>query len=85
MHTKLFAGTRLTPDLKMQLGDNLAPLSCIIHEGKEFIGFYLESFQPSVQEVRHHCDRLLLTLQELLPQMRVDNLPVLVFPQLFVG
>ena len=85
MQTKLFVGTRLTPELKMEVGTALSSLNCIPYEGKEYVGHYLETEQPTVDEIRSQCDAFLLTLQELCPQFRVDNLPVVVFPQLFVG
>lgn len=85
MHTKLFIGTRLTPELKIQLGSDYSPMACIPYEGKEYLGYYLESDHPTVQEIRAICDAFLLKLQEYCPQHRVDNLPVVVFPQLFVG
>jgi len=85
MKTKLFVGTRLTPELKMQLGSNFSPMTSIPYEGKEYLGHYLESDHPTVQEIRNQCDQFLLKLQEHCPEYRVDNLPVVVFPQLFVG
>ena len=85
MQTKLFVGTRFTPELKMEMGTDLSPLSSIPHEGKEYLGWYLEVENPTVEEIRAQCDAFLLTLQKLLPQSRVDHLPVVVFPQLFVG
>lgn len=85
MQTKLFVGTRLSPELKMQISSDLAEMTCIPYEGKEYIGRYLDSARPTVQEVRAVCDAFLLRLQELCPDFRVDTLPVVVFPQLFVG
>ncbi|MCH9626737.1 MAG: hypothetical protein S4CHLAM2_03650 [Chlamydiales bacterium] len=85
MQTKLFVGTRLTPELKMQLGPALPSLTCIPYEGKEYLGRYLTSEHPTMEEVRTECEHFLLKLQERCPEFRVDNLPVVVFPQLFVG
>jgi hypothetical protein len=85
MQTKLFVGTRLTPELKFHLGSDFAPMSCIPYDGKEYLGVYLESEHPTVREIRAATDAFLLKLQEHCPEHRVDNLPVVVFPQLFVG
>ncbi len=85
MHTKLFVGTRLTPELKMQLSPILCSLTSIPYEGKEYLGHYITSERPTVEEIRSECDLFLVKLQEQCPEFRVDNLPVVVFPQLFVG
>ncbi len=85
MRTKLFVGTRLTPELKSCLASGCSPMACIPFEGKEYLGYYLEPDRPTVGEIRACCDAFLLKLQELCPEQRIDNLPVVVFPQLFVG
>lgn len=85
MQTKLFLGTRLTPELKMELKGDFSPLQCIRHEGKEYIGHYIPNPQPTLAEIRSLSDHFLNTLQESSPDFRVDTLPVLIFPQLFVG
>ncbi len=85
MRTQFFVGTRLTPELKMQLGAEFAPLICIPYEGKQYLGHYLEAERPTVGDVQNACTHLLSTLQQRCPEHRVDNLPVVVFPQLFVG
>ncbi len=85
MKTKLFVGTRLTPELKMHLGSAIEELSCIPYEGREYLGSYLESDSPTVLEVQTACDQLIETLQARCTEFRVDTLPVVVFPQLFVG
>lgn len=85
MQTKLFLGTRLTPELKMELKRDLSSLQCIRHEGKEYIGHYLQNPHPSLAEIRSLTDRFLHILQDASSDFRVDNLPVQIFPQLFVG
>ncbi|MCC5831523.1 MAG: hypothetical protein JJU12_00565 [Chlamydiales bacterium] len=85
MRTKLFVGTRCTPELKSHLEGDTSPLVSIPYNGKEYLGYYLESDHPTVQEVRAACDAFLLKLQHHCPEQRVDNLQVVVFPQLFVG
>ncbi len=84
MLTKLFVGTRFTSELKMRIGSDLSPMTAIPYEGKEYIGYYLES-NPTVAQIRTCCDEFLIKLQEHCPEHRVDNLPIVVFPQAFVG
>lgn len=82
MHTKFFIGTRVTPELKAL---DLSSFTCIPHEGKEYVGRYLFSDHPNLQEIRTECDQFLTLLQKQCPDFRVDTLPIVVFPQLFVG
>ena len=86
MQTKLFMGTRITPDLKMRLGDlSEKKLQLIPFEGREYIGTYLEIRMPTIQELRAHHLLFIESLQKYLPDLRTDTLPVVVFPQAFLG
>ena len=79
-------GTRVNPDLKMRLGNATEKnLQLIPFDGKEYIGLYLETAQPSVQELRRSHAGFTDALQKHLPDLRTDNLPVVVFPQAFLG
>lgn len=86
MQTKLFIGTRVTPELKARLGsiDN-RDIQFIPFAGKEYVGLYLASPQPTLQELRKEYDRLTQSLQMHLPDLRADTLPFVVFPQLMLG
>lgn len=86
METKLFLGTRLTPDLKMRLGKmEEKTLQLIPFEGKEYIGLYLNSTMPTLQELRKEHHHFMERLQKHLPDLRTDTLAVVVFPQAFLG
>lgn len=86
MHTKLFMGTRATPDLKTCLERLIeCGLQHIPFEGKEYIGSYLQIANPTVQQVEVHHKKLIDTMQAHLPHLRADTLPVVVFPQVFLG
>ncbi len=86
MHTKLFMGTRATPDLKACLDGLIeSGLQHIPFEGKEYVGSYLQIADPTVQQVEVHHKRLIDTMQSHLPYLRADMLPVVVFPQVFLG
>ena len=86
MQTKLFMGTRVTPDLKGCLGKmGSEGLQLIPFEGREYIGAYLTLSHPTLQELRAHCHRLIDILQKNLPDLRADTLPIVVFPQTFLG
>ena len=86
MHTKLFMGTRAIPDLKACLEGLLGcGLQYIPFEGKEYVGSYLPIAEPSVQQTEVHHKNLIETMQVHLPHLRADTLPVVVFPQVFLG
>jgi hypothetical protein len=79
-------GTRVTPDLKIRLGNQMEKrLQLIPFEGKEYVGAYLETPLPTIAELQNHCREFMATLQKLLPDLRTDNFPIVVFPQLFLG
>ncbi len=79
MQTKLFLGTRLNPELKE------APFQTIPHEGKLYVGFYLPEAQPTMHQIRAHCDHFLQKIQETLPALRPGQLSIVIFPQRFIG
>lgn len=86
MHTKLFMGTRVTPDLKACLEDLIENgLKHIPFEGKEYVGSYLHTLHPTVQQVQDHHRGIIDTMQVHLPHLRADTFPVVVFPQAFLG
>lgn len=87
MQTKLFIGTRVTPDLKARLWEVEmgAPFQFIPFEGKEYVGVYIDASLPTVRDLKHRGTQLMDTLQKCLPDLRTDNLPLVVFPQLFLG
>lgn len=77
MITKLFVGYRLTPELKALLsGDTL---QTIPYQGKEYVGRYLETSSPTMEDV----EALAAEITETLPALHQKNL--VVFPQLFLG
>ena len=86
MQTKLFIGTRLTPDLKARLEDcTEKSMQVIPFEGKEFVGSYVAVTNPTIKQLRHYHLLLAEMLQKYLPDLRTDNLPIVVFPQMFLG
>ena len=84
MQTKLFIGTRVTPDLKARLS-NVEKFQFIPFEGKEYVGSYIQIPLPTIRELRHHYAVFIESLQGHLPDLRTDTLPVVVFPQVFLG
>lgn len=86
MQTKLFIGIRIIPELRGELLNATSKeFQCIPFEGREYVGCYLENPSPTMQELREQSNRLIRVLQTHLPDLRVDTLPVLVFPQMFLG
>ena len=86
MKTKLFLGTRVTPDLKGRLSEaREAQWQVIPFEGREYIGVYVETQHPTVKNMRSLCKEFTESLQKHLPDLRTDTLPIVVFPQLFLG
>lgn len=85
MNTKLFVGIRVTPDLKMRLSSVVDGLQFIPFEGKEYVGTYLDATLPTLQQLRTQRTHLIESLQKFLPDLRTDTLPVVVFPQVFLG
>jgi hypothetical protein len=86
MKTKLFIGTRVTPDLKIRLASIIEnKWQLIPFEGKEYIGFYLEAPSSTISQLRSQSRQFIELLQHYLPDLRTDTLPIVVFPQLFLG
>lgn len=86
MHTKIFIGTRLTPDLKARLYSFEGQIFKFVpFDGKEYLGSYVDSTFPTLCEIKNLSHELMETLQKYLPDMRTDTLPLVVFPQLFLG
>lgn len=85
MLTKIFIGARVTPELRGALNNQVPDeLLLIPHQGKEYIGFYLEP-SPKVGEIRGLCNHLTTILQTHCPDLREGHFHVVVFPQLFLG
>jgi hypothetical protein len=86
MKTKLFMGTRMVPDLKpclyYQIGTEL---QLIPFQGKEYLGYYLQEEWLTLEQLRNHCRQFIDQMQKNLPDVRADKLPVVVFPQVFLG
>lgn len=86
MQNKLFIGTRVTPDLKFRMGSTFGTaLQVIPFDGKEFVGNYVTDPTPTVLELRKLRCAFIEALQLHLPDLRADMLPVVVFPQMFLG
>ncbi|MFZ0564935.1 MAG: hypothetical protein WAM28_01915 [Chlamydiales bacterium] len=86
MEKKFFIGTRMTPDLKSHLNHiQEAPFLQISHEGQEYLGMYLNFPSPTLREIRTVLDHFISSLEIQCPDLRVDKLSIVVFPQLFVG
>ncbi len=79
-------GTRITPELKACLDALIENgLKHIPFEGREYVGAYLETLHPNVQQLQHHHATFTNLLQEHLSHVRVDNFPIVLFPQMFLG
>ncbi|MEZ5315134.1 MAG: hypothetical protein R3E91_02850 [Chlamydiales bacterium] len=85
MQTKIFIGIRLTLNLKFQLGDIPPIFSSYLYEEKEYLGIYLNSQPLTLHQIRECRDLFLINLQEYYPDHRFDHIPILLFPQLFIG
>lgn len=85
MQTKLFIGTRMIPDLKPCLDQLQGGLKLIPFQGKEYLGFYIQDCSPTVLQLRDYSRGFIDQIQSNLPHVRADTLPVVVFPQLFLG
>lgn len=86
MHTKLFIGVRLTPELKASLPlEEGEEIYLIPYEGKEYVGRYVKNPHPTLDELRAECRAFTDFLQRYLPDVRADTLPLVVAPQLLLG
>ncbi len=86
MRTRLFMGTRVTPELKNyaeKLAD--AGLQLIPFEGREYIGYYLKEEYPTLCQLRTHHKFFTEQMQKNLPDVRLDTFPILFFPQVLIG
>jgi hypothetical protein len=84
LQIKFFIGIRLTPELKHRLLPHPS-LQQVPHEGKEYFGHYLNSTHPTLIEIRSASRDLSNILQHCFPDQRCDALPILLFPQVFLG
>ncbi len=86
---KIFAGFRLSPDLKEAVrGEKshlTAELQIIPHQGREYIGIYLESATPTVQEIKDVHEKIHTLIQAIFFDLRFCTPSFVVFPQLFLG
>ncbi|MCH9608651.1 MAG: hypothetical protein S4CHLAM45_12320 [Chlamydiales bacterium] len=81
METKLFAGVRLTSE--MRGATQVDNLEVITFEGKEYIGLYTDK-NPTLTHVHELSDQITSTLHKCLPDAP-PRFSVRVFPQLFIG
>ncbi len=79
MQIKLFVGTRLTPEL------GATTLLKIPHEGKEYVGSYVDCNPLSINDLRHTASSVQMTLQNENPHLRIHSSALVVFPELFCG
>ncbi|NGX53667.1 MAG: hypothetical protein K1000chlam4_00384 [Chlamydiae bacterium] len=77
MSIKLFVGYSVTPELKPHLSSS--SLLCIPHQGKKYLGRYLEGDSPTLSAVRQLAEEV----NRALPIHYRGEL--VVFPQTFVG
>lgn len=84
MQSKLFVGIRMLPELS-ELVSDCTEFQLIPYEGKKYIGVYLPTNRPTLQDIRHACSHLVAGLQAHCPHLRCDTLPIVIFPQLFLG
>ncbi len=84
---KLFVGYRVTAELKNSTRDaeELGGLILASYEGKEYIGLYLDSTDPSLEEVKQIHKDVKKRLSLCCPEVHVESLPSVVFPQVFLG
>lgn len=86
MLSKLFLGTRVSPELRSHLGGvTFDSLKLIPFQGKEYLGFYLENSFPTVHELRTLKSQLTALLETHFPELRIRNSQIVIFPQVFVG
>jgi len=83
METRLFLGMRLTPEIRVQLSDFLYDdLKRVPHEGKEYLGLYMEARSPSLSEIKARRDHLVSVLNNHFPGAKVS---LILFPELFLS
>lgn len=80
MAIKLFVGTKSTGELKVP-----CELQKIPHDGKEYIGLSIERDSICIDELHKITTSLRSLLQRDHPDLRCDNLVIVVFPRLFCG
>jgi hypothetical protein len=76
----------MIPELKMHLNrlEELG-LTAIPFEGKEYVGYYLQNSPPTVKQIRQYSHTFIEQIQKTLPDVRADTLPIVFFPQVFLG
>jgi|GEM_PF-2449673 len=86
MNKKFFIGFQLSHLLKAEIGEQSAdPLQRVSHQGKEYLGFYLQQKEPSLCQIQRAQRDLINQLQHLCTHTPVDSLTCLLFAQLFLG
>jgi len=92
--TKIFIGCVLTSEIKMFLsqssawrraqlaGDSLKELR--YHE-KDYIGTLLSSSEISLKDIQSEEKRILEQLESYCPELDVSEIPMVVFPQIFLS
>lgn len=86
---KIFAGFRLSPDLKEILATEKDPslqeLTVTMYQGKEYVGLYSSSPHPTVAEIASAYDKLIRCIQTFSLDVKTSSSSFIVFPQVFLG
>jgi hypothetical protein len=60
-------------------------LLTVDHNGKEYIAFYVEDKQLTLEEIRKYTLEFRERLQKISPKQDTSKVPVVIFTQLFVA
>lgn len=85
MHIKIFTGTKLTSALQLYLNQPQPPLQIVHHLNNTYIGIYHDTKMPTISQIKELRDYIISLLQPHCTDLRCDNLPFVLFAQLFVG
>ena len=95
---KIFLGCQLTPELGLQLQqskewrqDHVVPkadgegLIKTLHQSKRYVGMFLANEMPSLPELKEYELKVQKILNTYCPFLRVDHIPITLFPQIFIS
>ncbi|MFT4553695.1 MAG: hypothetical protein ACI9S8_002336 [Chlamydiales bacterium] len=95
---QLFLGCPITSEIRLYLnsspswkqiqtlpGENVESLKEVHHEEKSYIGTFLKKPQPTLEELKAAQDNIRKLLKGYCKELKVDNLKLNIFPQIFLS
>jgi hypothetical protein len=96
--TQLFIGYLINSELRVHLNsselwqqnqsfssDPEVPLKKVHHEENDYIGIFTESDSPHLPEINQYKEIVFHGVSKLCPEIKVDRLKMVTFPQVFLS